>query len=105
MLPEATAVVCMAVVYTAVFYNDPLCRLPRCRTQNGYCLAMALSRLNVSSSGGSSRRSSSFSFFDRGCLTILAVGRTVKGEFVAVVTEMTLGFIRDEVLKVMNGLN
>ena len=74
-------------------YSNQLWLLPRCRIQNGNCLAMAFSRFNVSSSGGSSGRSSSFIFFDRGCLTILAVGITVKGEFVGVVTEMTLGFI------------
>lgn len=62
---------------------------------------MALSRLRVSSSGGSkdeSKRTSGISssriFFDRGCLTILAVGKTVSGELAdAEVTGMTLGFI------------
>jgi hypothetical protein len=69
--------------------------------QKGYCRAMALSRRSVSSSGGfkdESKRikgkSSSLSFFERGCLTILAVGKTVSGEVAeAEVTAMTLGFI------------
>ena len=62
---------------------------------------MALSRLRVSSSGGSKDESirirgmsSSLNFFERGCLTILAVGKTVSGELAdAEVTGMTLGFI------------
>jgi hypothetical protein len=69
--------------------------------QKGYCLAMALSRRSVSSSGGSKETkgairgiSSSFIFLDLGCLTILAVGKTVKGELTdAEVTGTTLGFI------------
>ena len=62
---------------------------------------MALSRLRVSSSGGFKDESneirgisSSLIFFERGCLTILAVGKTVSGEpGDAEVTGMTLGFI------------
>jgi hypothetical protein len=68
--------------------------------QNGYCFAIAFSRFNVSSSGGSTENSSSCIFLDWGCRTILAVGNTVSGETALVVLAGTiLGFIFFEVLK------
>jgi hypothetical protein len=74
--------------------------------QNGYCFAIALSRLRVSSSGGSTVKSSSCILFDWGCRTILAVGKAVSGEEALVVflAGTILGFIFLEVLKVMNGV-
>ena len=49
--------------------------------------------MSVSSSGGG-MRGASVSFFERGCLTILAVGNTVSCGLAGVaVTETTLGFI------------
>jgi hypothetical protein len=62
--------------------------------QNGCCLAIALSRFNVSSSGGSTVGSSSC-ILDWGCLTILAVGKTVSVEEALVVflAGTILGFI------------
>jgi hypothetical protein len=74
--------------------------------QNGYCFATALSRFNVSSSGGSTVISSSWIFFESGCRTILAVGNAVSGEEALVVlfAGTILGFIFLEVLKVMNGV-
>jgi hypothetical protein len=74
--------------------------------QNGYCFAIALSRFNVSSSGGSTVISSSCNFFESGCRTILAVGNAVSGEeaLVVLLAGTILGFIFFEVLKVMNGV-
>jgi len=74
--------------------------------QNGYCFAIALSRFNVSSSGGSTANSSSCIFFESGCRTILAVGNAVSGEEALVVlfAGTILGFIFLEVLKVMNSV-
>jgi hypothetical protein len=60
--------------------------------QKGYCLAMAFRRKMVSSSGWF-WKSSSFGFFERGCLTILAVGKAVRGELTEV-EETGMGFIR-----------
>jgi hypothetical protein len=72
-------------------YNNGLL-LPLCNLQNGYCLARTFRRLSVSSSGGG--KVPSGSIFERGCLTILAVGSAVSGELAGeVVTETTLGFI------------
>ena len=72
-------------------YNNGLL-LPLCNLQNGYCLARTFRRRSVSSSGGG--RVPSDSIFERGCLTILAVGRAVSDGLVGgVVTETTLGFI------------
>ena len=61
-------------------------------------MAIALRRWTTSSEGGSTGACSSFPFFDRGCLTILAVGRAVSVELAeGTITWTTLGFI-DEVL-------
>jgi hypothetical protein len=72
--------------------------------QNGYCLAIALSRFMISSSGGATVNSFSCNRFESGCLTIFAVGSTVSGEeaLVAFLAGTILGFIFFEVLKVMN---
>lgn len=73
-------------------YNNGLL-LPLFVLQNGYCLARTFRRVSVSSSGGG-KSVSSGSIFERGCLTILAVGNAVScGLMVGVVTETTLGFI------------
>jgi hypothetical protein len=73
-------------------YNNGLL-LPLCNLQNGYCLARTFRRLSVSSSGGGIGEPSC-SIFERGCLTILAVGSAVSDELAGgVVTETTLGFI------------
>ena len=54
---------------------------------------MSFRRKMVSSSGGFCKSSSSLGFFERGCLTILAVGKTVRGELTEV-EETDIGFIR-----------
>ncbi len=71
-------------------YNSGLL-LPLCLIQNGCWLAKTFRRRSVSSSGGFSLLSS---FFERGCLTILAVGKAVNGEAsVGAAAVMTLGFM------------
>jgi hypothetical protein len=69
--------------------------------QNGYCFAIALSLFRVSSSGGSTVKSSPCIFIDWGCRTILAVGNTVSGEeaLLVLLAGTILGFIFLEVLK------
>jgi len=63
--------------------------------QNGYCFAIALSRLRVSSSGWSTVNSSPITVFDWGCRTIFAVGSAVSGEEALGIclTGTILGFI------------
>lgn len=77
-------------------YRRRLWLLVLCDTQNGYCLAMAFRRWIISSEGGGvNEASSSLAFFERGCLTILAVaGNVVSCELTdGVITWTTLGFI------------
>lgn len=85
----------LALAQNSKIYNNRLWLLFLCEMQKGYCLAMALRRRTTSSSGGGSTgANSSFTFFDRGCLTILAVGKAVSGELTeGAITWMTLGFI------------
>lgn len=63
-------------------YRSRLWLLVLCDTQNGCCLAIAFSRWIISSEGGGGNVAwSSLAFFERGCLTILAVaGKVVSGE-------------------------